>query len=693
MNIYAKEANKLPSAFSLEDSDRCTAILVAPGASEDGSSMTTHNADCAECDWRVNKIEAKDWPKDSKRPIHLLSGTYPRQVREDRGYTWTKDNLEDTEMRKVWESMEDYTLMGHIPQVEHTYELIEAMYGIQNEFQVAIGESTCASKLYAAPIGTPSGKALLEASELTQIALERTTNARDACQMMGDLAVKYGFYSAAWGSESSPEELMSEGGEALTVIDPNEAWMFHILPDDTGSSAIWVAQKVPHDHITVAANSFVIRDVDPNSDDFMYSDNLWSVAKRLGWWDENDGKLDFLKTYAPTRLHPEYSNRRRWRVLSWACPSCNLESDGNAWGDYLPFSVKPDKPLKASDIMAMNRDHYEGTDYDLTKGVAAGPYGEPNRFDVGVHDGMTLRETVSGGFERAISLFRTSYSFVAEARKNKDNMFARIWLSQYAPDASTFLPLYVKGEIPHGMRVGSMHTFNHHSSWWNYALSGNWASKFYMHAMVMLRELQIPLETQLMADANALEDKMEKETDKANIIKTLQLFVYKSGDDVLKKWQDLFPRLVSTYRDGYHITGHDKANVAVNRLFYPETWLRSVGFYDKLTGYLPGIMYQPAPGYLSGAGDDTDGPPHQRRGLFLLSVIIFAFCLGYMAASDFKLKSFQQLQQHTPAWASCLFGPNSNNSDSNSTDSNSGIELNYNRGNDTRIYQSIPFCA
>ena len=105
MNIYAKEANKLPSAFSLEDSDRCTAILVAPGASEDGSSMTTHNADCAECDWRVNKIEAKDWPKDSKRPIHLLSGTYPRQVREDRGYTWTKDNLEDTEMRKVWESM------------------------------------------------------------------------------------------------------------------------------------------------------------------------------------------------------------------------------------------------------------------------------------------------------------------------------------------------------------------------------------------------------------------------------------------------------------------------------------------------------------------------------------------------------------------------------------------------------------
>jgi hypothetical protein len=41
-----------------------------------------------------------------------------------------------------------------------------------NEYQVSIGESTCASKLYAAPIGF-GGKALLEASELSQIGLER----------------------------------------------------------------------------------------------------------------------------------------------------------------------------------------------------------------------------------------------------------------------------------------------------------------------------------------------------------------------------------------------------------------------------------------------------------------------------------------------------------------------------------------
>ena len=38
---------------------------------------------------------------------------------------------------------------------------------------------------------------------------------------------------------------MITGGEALTVVDPLEAWMFHIIPDNTGASAVWVAQRVP----------------------------------------------------------------------------------------------------------------------------------------------------------------------------------------------------------------------------------------------------------------------------------------------------------------------------------------------------------------------------------------------------------------------------------------------------------------
>ena len=28
-------------------------------------------------------------------------------------------------------------------------------------------------------------------------------------------------------------------------MDPLEAWIFHIIPDPSGASAIWVAQRVP----------------------------------------------------------------------------------------------------------------------------------------------------------------------------------------------------------------------------------------------------------------------------------------------------------------------------------------------------------------------------------------------------------------------------------------------------------------
>lgn len=59
-------------------------VGVGRHATADGSTMTTFNMDCAECDWRVNKVPAMDHPEGSMRPIYLLSGAYPRQVRNDR---------------------------------------------------------------------------------------------------------------------------------------------------------------------------------------------------------------------------------------------------------------------------------------------------------------------------------------------------------------------------------------------------------------------------------------------------------------------------------------------------------------------------------------------------------------------------------------------------------------------------------
>lgn len=100
---------------------------------------------------------------------------------------------------------------------------------------------------------------------MSQLALERCETAVCAVQTMGDLATQYGFYGADW---SGGDLSLGEAGEALTVIDKTSAWMFHVLADDTGTSAVWVAQRVPDDHVAPVANAFVIREVDPDSEDF-----------------------------------------------------------------------------------------------------------------------------------------------------------------------------------------------------------------------------------------------------------------------------------------------------------------------------------------------------------------------------------------------------------------------------------------
>ena len=63
------------------------------------------------------------------------------------------------------------------------------------------------------------------------------------------------------------------------------------------------------------------------------------------------------------------------------------------------------------------RDHYEGTDYDMTKGIDAGPFGNPNRW-------REINWTVDDLeylWERPISTQQTAYSMVAQLRDSLPN--------------------------------------------------------------------------------------------------------------------------------------------------------------------------------------------------------------------------------------------------------------------------------
>jgi len=99
---------------------------------------------------------------------------------------------------------------------------------------------------------TPS-RTLLCLQELTRIALERCATARCAVQTMGNLSVTYGFFAA----EMSPTDYSLAGaGECLLVSDANDIWQFHVIAGIKGTSAIWAAQRIPEDHVTVMPNRF-----------------------------------------------------------------------------------------------------------------------------------------------------------------------------------------------------------------------------------------------------------------------------------------------------------------------------------------------------------------------------------------------------------------------------------------------------
>ena len=541
------------------------------------------------------------------------------------------------------------------------------MYGVMNEYQVSIGESTCPSRVWAAPIGY-GGKALLEASELSQIALERCTTALCAVKLMGELAEQYGFYSAQWDGNDL-DDTMGEGGEALTVADPTEAWMFHIIPDDTGTSAVWVARRVPDNHVTAVANQFVIREVDPNDSDFLYSSNLWDVAQRLGYWSNTTGQLlDFLTTYGIQRFHPAYATRRVWRILSLAAPSLNLPAETDVWGSDYPFSVAAESPLAVTDIMRILRDHYEGTEFSTAEGVAGGPYGDPNRWDLGNNGNLTYAQEMPGEFPRTISLFRTSYSFVAVARSWVPNMLGHIWLCQYAPVHSSYTPMYVASEkLPLPFIRGAMQRYDEESAWWNFCAVGNYASRFYIFTLPDIQKLQQQLFANISFAQSTLEQRVLLMTRAAAIMDSsgsvvasgqpdgwiaeavalITEFTTHSGEEISHAWRKFLPYLFETYRDGQIVTTN-LTYIIRKSMFYPDWWLTLVGYWN-IGGNPTGIFFEPNPASISGSLNENAIEEVSWSSTYFAAVamILIGFVFGRQSAIKSRRRDYEPIIEKT----------------------------------------------
>jgi dipeptidase len=528
----------------------CTTIIAGKDATVDGSTMTSHTADCGRCDSRLIYVPAQDHEPGSMRAVYPFILPYPRYVGDDRGPGYAaKEGQTPTEA------------LGYIPEVEHTYAYFDAVYGVMNEFQVGIGE--CTDRSITDRIGQPppEGDALFDIAAASRVAMERCKTAREAIQLIGDLCVEYGYYGRA---------------ETLTIIDPEEAWLLEVLNTPDGKSAIWVAQRVPDDEVAVASNLLVIREIDlDNPDYFMASDNIFEVSKEEGWWNPEKGEFDFAGIYSEGRDHPYYSLRRKWRAYDLLAPSQGFSPwvEGYDTKAY-PFSVKPDEKLSVEGLFTILRDYYEGTEFDLTQGLAAGPFGTPNRYA-----GGGAERLLEGNWERPISIFRADYTSVLQARNwLPDPVGGVLWWIPDVAFSGCFVPFYCGiTELPEAYSTGNRHAFDKDSAFWVFNFIGNWADLKFSYMIEDIREKQQEYEGKMLAMQPGIDQaaKAMYEQDPDLARQFLTDYCNSNANKVVKEWWDFAEFLIMKYIDGYINVPDVGQSVG-----YPLWWLKEVGFED-----------------------------------------------------------------------------------------------------------------
>ncbi len=518
----------------------CTPLAAGKDATVDGSTMVAHTCD-GWYDHRIQIVPGGTFEEGATTPV------YQRVCQQTRP---------DKPLVKVMD----------IPQAKETYTYFNIGYPFMNEHQLIMGEDTWSGR---DENYTPEGAFWIETLQI--FGLQRAKTAREAITVMGELAEKYGY---------------SDGGETLLIADPEEVWVFDVCGAgplwQQGSSepgAIWAARRLPDDHVIVCANRSRIGVIDfDDKDNFMYSSNMVSFAKQMGWYKEGD--FNFSEIYNPNPYGSDYyQSRREWRAFSLMAPSLNFEPRSQKDPHY-PFSVKPDKKVSVQDFMAIYRDHMEGTEFDLTKGMAAGPFGCPNRWPTPKN--VRPEGTEDCDWERAIAMFRCSYSFVAQCRSwLPASIGGVLWFGQDAPDTTCYVPVYAGvTEVPLSWSTGERHVFDRESAWWAFNFVNNWASLKWSYMIQDINALQEKFEGLFFASQPAVEEKalaLHKE-DPAKAVAYLTDYTYGNMLMVETAWWNLGWHLVGKYQDGYVMNEKGQQQ----QVGYPTEWLKEVGFGETM---------------------------------------------------------------------------------------------------------------
>lgn len=424
----------------------CTSLIAAKGATADGSVMVTYAADS-----------------------HNLYGELYNQPAADH---------EKGALRKVveWDTGKP---LGEIPEVAHTYATI----GNMNEHGLVIAESTWGGRHELA------GTGLIDYGSLIYITLQRAKTAREAIRVMTDLVKTHGYASE---------------GESFSIADGEEVWIMDLIgKGKADKGAVWVARRVPDGHIAGHANHprihrFPLKD---KSGETLYSPDVIKFARSQGYFDGKDEEFDFSKAYGVTDFGAlRGCDARVWAYFNLFTPGMDkyLPWIDRAEGDPMPLWVKPEKPLSAADMKRAMRDHFEGTPYDMTIDIGAGPYKVPYRWRP-----MTFKvDSVEYTHERAIATQQTGFSFVAQLRNDvAPELRGLLWFGTDDANTCVYLPVFCGvRKAPAQLAHGDVNTLDWNANFWVNNYVANQAYNRYSLMIPDIRRVQSELENAIAED-------------------------------------------------------------------------------------------------------------------------------------------------------------------------------------------------
>ena len=490
----------------------CTNLIVGKLASVDGSVMCTYNCDS------FGFLQPLDWFAAGKHA--------PGEMIAIRG--WGPQSP-----------------VHYVAQVDYTYGVV----GLMNDQQVAIVETTWGGRQELA-----RSEGALDYFSLMDLALQRSATAREAIEVMHNLVQEYG-YSAT--------------GESFAVCDKNEAWIMELIGKGPGrKGAVWVARRVPDDCISAYANASRIRKfpqakkIDKKKGygivegECMYSADVISFAREMGWYDGPDADFSFREAYGPLDFSKiRYCEARVWSFFRHHTNPEEMDAylpfiNGHTEiCDELPLWIKPDKPLSVRDVMADMRDHYEGTALDMTVDVSAGPWASPYRnqpVNFEASDGTPMFR------ERPIGCQQSGMTMVCQMRSFLPNEVGGV--TYFNMDDATmvaYVPVYCSiNRVPEPFRRenNNIREFSFDSAFW----MNNWvANMIYPRWSAMigdLRDAQKELEDFYAAEQPEVEKQVIDLTHQERVdFLTAKTEAYTT--QMMERWDKLAKLLIVKHND------------------------------------------------------------------------------------------------------------------------------------------------